>query len=168
MNPITTIRRSLGTAAVVGALALTVGAGDAQAATGTVGPHSTARASCGTVEVRASAPAIKAVNRTTSVDQQWVVAQPVLYKWNGTTWAKLSTYSAIIGLATDTASPTVWYDFVTRSQTNSSVMALMTTKGYYKLAYNYFWYTGNTVTGSDSLWATHTSPIGAVQPDCTR
>lgn len=168
MNPITTIRRSLGAAAVVGALALAVGGSDAHAATGTVGAHSVARANCSTVEIRSSAPAIKAVNRTTAVDQQWVVVQPVLYKWSGTAWVKQSTYTAIIGLATDASSPTVWYDFVTRARTTPASMAMMTTNGHYKMAYAYYWYTGNTVTGSDLLWATHTSAIGAVQPYCTR
>jgi hypothetical protein len=168
MNPITTIRRTVATTAALAALAIGLGAGGADAASGSVGPHSAARATCGTVEIRSTAPTVKAVNRTAAVDQQWVVVQPVLYRWNGSAWAQSSTYTAIMGLATDAKAPTVWYDFVTRAQTSPSSMAMMTQSGSYKLAYNYWWYTGNTITGSDSLWATHTSPIGAVTSYCSR
>ena len=167
-NTISTIRRTVAAVAATSALALGLGAGGAEAATGSVGPHAAARAVCGVTEVTSTAPSVKAVNRTSAVDQQWIVVQPVLYKWNGSAWAKYSTHTAIMGLATDSKAPTVWYDYVTRARTSPSTMALMTQTGYYKLAYNYWWYTGNTATGTDSLWATHTTPIGAVASYCTR
>jgi hypothetical protein len=167
MHPITTIRRTVAMTAAIAALALGVSAGGADAA-GSIGANSPATARCGVTEVISSAPAVRAVNRTAAVDQQWVVVQPVLYRWNGSAWAKHSTHTAIMGLATDTTSPTVWYDFVTRARTSPSNMAMMTQSGSYKLAYNSWWYTGNVVTGSSSRWATHTTPIGAVVSYCSR
>lgn len=167
MNSITTIRRTVAVTAAIAALALGVSTGNAEAA-GSTGAHSSAVARCGVTEVTSSAPTVRAFNRTTAVDQQWVVVQPVLYRWNGSAWAKYSTHTAIMGLATDTTSPTVWYDFVTRARTSPANMSMMTQSGSYRLAYNYWWYTGNVVTGSSSRWATHTSPIGAVTSFCSR
>ena len=162
------IRRVLAAVAVSGAAVVMV-AGGANASTGVTGAHSTKSVLCNGREAHVYAPTMKAVNRTSGVDRQIVAFQPVLYEWNGTTWASYSTYGpAKYGTATDTASPTVWRDLGTNANPGGGDFTmLLTDNGYYRVAYKMWWATGSSWTGSDYLWASgyySLSQVGAVNP----
>jgi len=164
------IRRKVASAAI-GGLAIVLTAGAASAATGVTGPHATRSIKCNGVEATAPAPIMKAVNRTTAVDRQIVAFQPVVFRWNSTSaqWVEYSTYGpAHYGTATDSASPTTWYDLGTGAYSGDGHFTMMLTdRGYFRVAYRMWWATGSSWTGSDYVWASGyytQSAIGAVTP----
>jgi hypothetical protein len=77
----------------------------------------------------------------------------------------------LYGTASDTASPSTFYDWATgQNEGNGSQTFGLTTNGHYAVAIRMTWYNASwNVTGSDYLWtSTYLSPIGAVLPYCSR
>ncbi len=172
--------------ACVLAVGIFAGASTAGAATGTTGAHTSGRVACispgstfnGTSNLQAGAPAFRAYNYTTGVDRQTVTFQPVVFRWNGSTWAFYQYGKTLKGTATDTATPSVWYDSATNANWGAGTQAFNLPKGsYYAVAYQMNWYysspvSGNpaTLSGSDYQWASGyslQSPMGAPLPTIT-
>lgn len=144
----------------------------AEAATGSVGPHTVGTINCGAsrYSIPAPAPKIRAVNATTSVDRQTVAFRPVLWSWNGSQWVQFSAGMWLYATATDSTSPTTWYDLATGASMGSGLQTMMATGSsrYWRVSYDFYWYgTSRVGAGSDALWATHTSAIGGVISYCT-
>jgi hypothetical protein len=106
---------------------------------------------------------LHAVNRTTARDMQTVAFQPVVFTWNGSAWVEYSSVAAKFGTATDASSPTTWYDGYGRT-VDSTTTTTLPGRGYWRVAYKMWWYTGGTATGYDYVWGSHyvMSPVGGV------
>lgn len=136
-------------------------------ADGTTGAYFVRGAYCSGPELLVNPPFIAAVDVTPGEDAQPVTWRPVLYKWDGSTWALVSAYSY---------EPAYWaYDgdggrYTYRSDRR---MVLMTSNGYYRVAIQIYWYaTANTPSGSAYVWGgSHYTVVGGVRETasyCTR
>ena len=152
------------------ALAAVVGlsAGPATAATGTVGGHQAKLVDCNTT-INVPAPKILAVNATTKVDTQKVVFQPVLFRWDGSAWVFVKNGQVLEGTATDSTSPTTWFDYGLGYVVGQGTQSFTATRGQYKVAFRYWWLAANgSTSGSDYQWApTYQTQIGAIASYCT-
>ncbi len=160
-------------AATLGSSGAAFTADSAEAATGSVGYHTVGTVNCNPslrYGIPVPAPKMRAVNTTTATDRQTVAFRPVLWSWNGTSWVQFSAGMWLYATATDTASPTTWYDLATGRSMGSGGQSMMATGSsrFWRVSYDFYWYpTTRVQAGSDSLWATHTSPIGGVISYCT-
>ena len=145
-----------------------IAAGPATAATGTVGAHEAKLVDCNTA-INVPAPKILAVNATAKVDSQKVVFQPVLFRLDGSTWAFVKYGQAYQGTATDTASPTTWFDYGLGYMVGKGLQSFTATHGKYKVAIRYWWLTANgSTSGYDYHWAPkYQTQIGAITSNCT-
>jgi hypothetical protein len=150
---------------VVGVVvALLIGASTATAASGTTGGYVAGSGYCwddrdwgGTDKrILASSPSIDPAATSGIVGGGQVVGFRVtLQRWNDRygTWAA-SQYSS---LKTQTASwgfwSGEWYDHATGRQVNGLSQFSITTGGYYRLRYDYYWYTNGQVSGHDASLA---------------
>ena len=132
-------------------------AAPAQAATGTIGPLRAGKVGCGTFpgrHIEIGDPAMYAVNTTSAVDRQWVAYKPVVFRWNGTSWAYYDTDGWMRGLARDDAKPTLWTDSGGQDHYAPMAKGINVGPGYYKVAMRYHWYATSRVgSGSDYRWA---------------
>jgi hypothetical protein len=165
------VRKSLTSLLVAGA-AIAMTAGAAHAASGVTGTHATASIGCNRTSPYSAytpAPKMLAVNRMAGTDYQTVVFQPVSFKWSGTAWVQYSTGMPLYGTASDSHTPTTWYDLASHKSMGSGTTNLtLPGKGYWKVAYKMWWYSNpSTISGSDYQWASGyytMSAIGAVTP----
>lgn len=168
---------------VIGAAALLISVASAGAATGTTGPHQTGGVQCiargstfaGGSNLQAGAPSMKAYNYTAGVDRQTVTFQPIVFRWTGSDWVVAVTGATLMGTATDSASPTTWFNTANSASWGAGTEAFtLPPANYYKVAYKMSWYysspvSGNpaTLSGSDYLWASSyslASPLGSPLP----
>ena len=183
MNTMRTVLVKLALVSTIGATLLLVGAASAGAATGTTGVHQSGSVQCiaagstfaGGSNLQAAAPSMYAFNYTSGVDRQTVTFQPIVFRWNGSAWVLAVTGVTLMATATDSASPTTWYNTANSASWGTGTEAFaLPPANYYKVAYKMSWYysspvSGNpaTLSGSDYLWASSyslASPLGAPLP----
>ena len=182
MNTIRTGLVKLAMVSAIGATVVLTGAASAGAATGTTGFHQSGAVQCiapgstfgGGVNLKAGAPIMKAFNYTAGVDRQAVYFQRVVYRWDGSAWVVAFTGPMFGANATDSTSPTSWYNYTTKTWSNGTESLALPPANYYTVAYKMSWYysspvSGNpaTLSGSDYLWASSyslASPLGAPLP----
>ena len=155
--------RAAGLAAVVVAAAVCGGAGAAQ---GTVGPHSSAGASCALSDLtlRMSAPQMYAADTTAGEDWQYVAWRPSVWSWNGSSWILAARGVWVWSWAYDKRAATYWYDYngnyvgtTTAAQGAAVVQTLPrgVTNHYYYVSDEFYWYSSaSAAAGYDHTWVT--------------